>query len=172
MPLVQRNSVKILLFNNQKELLLMCVDDPKTTSVEGKYSGPFWFPVGGAIEPGETIQEAALREVYEETGIKKEDIKLGPIVWFGEFDLILAGTPTHIKETFIVANTTQINIDLANLTSWEKAVVKKVDWFSLEKIKNCNQVIFPVLLPKYLPDIIAGNYPAEPIEIDLGKQPE
>jgi len=172
MSFVKRNSVKILLFNDKKELLLMCVDDPKTTSVEGKYSGPFWFPVGGAIEPGETIQEAALREVYEETGIKKEDIELGPVVWHGEFDLILAGTPTHIKETFIVAETKQNNIDLTNLTCWEKAVVKKIDWFSLEEIKNCKEVIFPVLLPKYLPDIITEKYPSEPVEIDLGKQPD
>ena len=50
--------------------------------------------------------------------------------------------------------------------------VKKVDWFSLEKIKNCKEVIFPVLLPKYLPDIMAEKYPSEPTEIDLGKQPE
>jgi hypothetical protein len=36
-------------------------------------------------------------------------------------------------------------------------------------VKNSNEIIYPVLLPKYLPAIIDENYPTVPIEIDLGK---
>ena len=42
-----------------------------------------------------------------------------------------------------------------------------MSWFSLDRIINSGEVIHPVLLPKYLPDIIAGKYPEEPLEIDL-----
>ena len=172
MSLLSRNGVKVLLLNNKSELLLMCMDDSKTTNLAGKYHGRFWFPIGGKIESHESIQEAAIREIYEETGISKNDIELGPIVWFGEFDLILSGTPTHIKEKFFVAKTKQNRISLSNLTSSEKAVVKKIAWFSLEKIKNSTEIIFPVLLSQYLPDIISGKYPEKPIKIDLEKQPD
>ncbi|MFH1461567.1 MAG: NUDIX domain-containing protein [bacterium] len=166
-----RNSVKILLLNDENELLLMCVDDPKTTIINGKYLGPFWFVIGGEIEQGESTAQAAIREIHEETGILKEHIKLGPIVWHGEFDLILAGTPTHIKEQFIVAKTKQKKISLENLTQWEKVVVKKIVWFSLDEIKNCNEIIYPIVLLDYLEDIIFEKYPDTPIEIDLAKQP-
>jgi 8-oxo-dGTP pyrophosphatase MutT (NUDIX family) len=169
---VVRNSVKVILINENKEILLMCVDDPSTTNPQGKYHGRFWFPIGGAIESGETIEQAALREIFEETGIAKEHIELGPIVWFGEFNLILSGIPTHLKEKFIVAETKQFNISLDHLTPDERAVVKHVEWFSLEQIKQSTEVIFPVVLPRYLPDILAGKYPAQPIELDLAKQPE
>ena len=172
MSLIIRNSIQILLLNPENKLLLMCADDPRTTSIDGKYHGQFWFTIGGKIEEGESMQEAALREVYEETGIPREKIELGPVVWLGEFDLVLAGTPTRIKQTFIVARTTQNNVSLDHLTPEEKAVIKKTAWFSLEEIKNCPDVIYPVLLPQYLPDILAGNYPEKPLEIDLGKQPE
>ncbi|MFA6262845.1 MAG: NUDIX domain-containing protein [Candidatus Babeliales bacterium] len=166
-----RNSVKILLMNEKKEILLMCADDPTTTSMEGKYHGRFWFPIGGKIELGESIQEAALRELYEETGITQDKIELGPIVWFGEFDLILAGRAQRLNEKFIVATTKQTNISLDNLTDEERAVVKNIAWFSLDTIKKSTEVIFPILLPQYLPDILAGRYPAQPIEIDLARQP-
>lgn len=171
MSLPTRNSIKVLLLNENK-LLLLYADDPKTTSVEGEYHGPFWFPVGGEIELGETPQEAALREIYEETGIKKENVELGPIVWEGEFTLVLAGTPVHIKEQFIIARTKQNKVSLSNLTKYEKAVIKKAAWFSLEDIENCKEIIYPVLLKEYLANIIAGKYPDNPLNIDLAKKPD
>lgn len=171
MNLSIRNSVKILLLNNN-EILLMCADDPTTRSIYGKYYGKFWFPIGGEIEDGETVEQAAIREIYEETGIEKKDIELKSIVWFGEFDLILSGVKTRIKEKFIVAKTKNNNVFLNHLDEWEKKVVKEIRWFSIDKIKNSKEVIFPVLLYKYLPDIISGKYPEKPIKIDLSKQPE
>jgi 8-oxo-dGTP pyrophosphatase MutT (NUDIX family) len=162
-----RNAVKVVLLNDADELLLMCMDDPTITSVGEESSGPFLTLIGGEIEPNETIREAAEREVFEETGLGKEDVEFGPQVWFGELDLILYGKPTHIRQEFIVARTKQRNISLANLTSYEKEIVKHVSWFSLDRIINGGEVIHPVVLPKYLPDIIAGDYPEEPLEIDL-----
>jgi len=149
----------------------MCADDPKTTTIEGKYHGQYWFPIGGEIEVNESIQEAAIREIYEETGIVNEEIELGPIVWFGEFDLILNSVPTRLKQRFIVAKTKQNSVSLTNLTQSEQAIVKKLAWFSLEKIKNSEEIIYPVVLAEYFPDIISGKYPKIPLEIDLAKQP-
>lgn len=171
MSFLVRSSINIILLNPNNEILLMCADDPKTTTMEGKYHGKFWFPIGGQIEKDETIEQAAYREIFEESGIKQDEVILGPVVWFGEFDLILAGTPSRLKQQFIVAKTKKTKISLSNLTTEEKEVVKKVEWFSLEEIKNCKDIVYPILLPKYLPDILAGKYPNKPIEIDLGKQP-
>lgn len=55
------------------------------------------------MNPDESFEQAAIREIYEETGIQKEELELGPIVWFGEFDMFLNGTLTHLKQTFLVA---------------------------------------------------------------------
>ena len=162
-----RNSIKIILLNDDDELLLMCIDDPKKRSIGGEYKGPFWQLIGGQIEANETVLEAAVREVFEETGMSKEDIEFGPLVWFGELDLILYGKATHIKQQFIVARTKQKTVSLANLTQGETKVVKHLAWFSLDCIDNSGEIIYPVLLPDYLPDIIAGKYPEEPFEINL-----
>jgi 8-oxo-dGTP pyrophosphatase MutT (NUDIX family) len=162
-----RSAVRVVLLNEANELLLMCMDDPTIASIGEKYAGRFWTLIGGEIEPGETIQDAAVREVFEETGLSEEDIELGPQVWSGKLDLIFKGKPTHIKQEFIVAKTRRRDISLANLTPDEKEVVKQVAWFSLDRIINSGEVIHPIVLPKYLPDVIAGRYPKEPLEIDL-----
>ncbi|WP_420420564.1 NUDIX domain-containing protein [Simkania sp.] len=76
-----RYSIRILLLNQANELLLMCADDPSTTNIEGKPSGKYWFTIGGEIEEGESLEEAAKRELFEETGLSPEAVTFGPIVW-------------------------------------------------------------------------------------------
>ena len=160
-----RNSVRIILLNNKNEVLLMCINDPKTTSIGEKSSGPFWALIGGDIKTGETVIEAARREAFEETGLKKENIKFGPIVWYGELELMLYGKPTYIKEQYIVAKTNKTEVFLNNLTADEKNTVKKLSWFSPDQIKKSKEIIYPIILSKYLPDLIKGNYPVKLINI-------
>jgi len=162
-----RHSVKIILLNETDDLLLMRIDDPQTRGVGEDYRGPFWCMIGGQIEAGESVLEAAARELFEETGIAEEDVNFGPIVWFGECDLILYGTPTHIKQQFIVARTKKKTLSPANLTPGEAKRVKQLAYFSLHDIINSDEIIYPVLLPAYLPGIIAVKYSEEPIEIKL-----
>jgi 8-oxo-dGTP pyrophosphatase MutT (NUDIX family) len=172
MEIPQRQSVKVLLLNPKNQLLLMHVDDPKTRSSDGKYHGSFWAPIGGGIKFPETAQQAAVREVFEETGIQLKDRELGPMVWYGEFDLILDAKMTHIKQFYFVARTKQTETSLSNLTQSEKKTVKKLHWFSLKELQESDEVFFPVVLLDFLPDILAGKYPKEPLELDLTLQPK
>lgn len=166
-----RNSIKILLINPEKQLLLMCAEDPKTRSKDGSYYGRFWFPVGGQIEASETALQAATRELFEETGLQEHEVTFGPIVWFGEFEMILSGTLTRLKQQFIVAHTHQKSTSLQYLTEAEKCVIKQSRWFSLNEIRTHDEVIYPVVLKDYVSDILHEKYPQQPIEIDLAKKP-
>lgn len=166
-----RRSVKVILLNEHNELLLMSSYDPKTTSMKGSSPAKFWSLIGGAIENTETLEEAAVREVFEETGLRQNEFTFGPVVWHGEFDLILGGVPTHIDQTFIVAHTLQNHVSLEHLTTDEKKIVKQLSWFSIEKIRNSEDAIYPVVLSDYLQDIIDEKYPQNVLELDLAKRP-
>lgn len=167
-----RNSAKILLINQHNELLLMCADDPNIRNKYGIYNGKFWFTIGGAIESNETVMDAAIRELKEETGLNHWDVKFGPEVWCGEFELLISNKPVRLNQKFIVAHTSKNEITLNHLTQNELTYIKDIAWFSMEKIINCPDIIYPVVLPEYLPNILNKNYPSESILIDLTKQPK
>ncbi|MUK88651.1 NUDIX domain-containing protein [Ornithinibacillus sp. L9] len=63
----------VLLFDEKNEKVLMVKN-------RGQNSSYYTLP-GGAVECGETIEEAAIREVKEETGL---DVKLGGIFTVSE----------------------------------------------------------------------------------------
>lgn len=45
-----------------------------------KHGGDIWFVVTGSVEPGERLEDTAVREVLEETGLKVEKITKLPTV--------------------------------------------------------------------------------------------
>lgn len=64
-----RNLNLVVVFNKNLDKGLFCI------RAKEPYKGMYNF-VGGKAEEGETQEEAAYRELFEETGISKEDIKL------------------------------------------------------------------------------------------------
>ena len=64
-----------VIFDKTGKKLLMCKRE------KDPFKGKFNF-VGGKVEPNETEDEAAYRELYEETGISKNDITLTRVLDF------------------------------------------------------------------------------------------
>lgn len=64
-------TARVLPVNLAGEVLLLHGWDPAAPDA------PYWFSVGGACEPGETLAETAARELLEETGIMIDASSLG-----------------------------------------------------------------------------------------------
>jgi 8-oxo-dGTP pyrophosphatase MutT (NUDIX family) len=70
---IRRTTARVVPVNRDGEVLVLYGCDPK------RPEHPYWFTIGGATEPGETLEQAGARELREETGIVVEpDALVGP----------------------------------------------------------------------------------------------
>ncbi|XP_022778816.1 nucleoside diphosphate-linked moiety X motif 17-like, partial [Stylophora pistillata] len=133
--------------------------DPSTTDLDGKYRGTFWFMPGGKPEKDETLEQAAVREIFEETGLRDDQIHFGPFVWKESFTFILQGVPTLLHQKFLVAHTSETKTTFDHLMPEEREVLKEQKWFSVEDIQLCPETIYPNNLAEHLPRILQRHYP-------------
>ena len=124
-----------------------------------------WVTVGGRLEEGESVLEAAEREAVEETGIL--DIEVGPIVWYGELVLGRAGRKQLLKESFVIvrAASTEFNSDL--WTEEERSVIVEMRWWSAKEMADTEEIILPKVLPERLQILLTEGVPAQVQLIDL-----
>lgn len=83
----------ICYLDNGKELLLLHRNKKKNDVHAGK-----WIGVGGKLEAGETPQECAVREIFEETGLRAKPVLKG-VITFPEF------TPDNDWYTYVFVAT-------------------------------------------------------------------
>src|ERR1700744_4939095 len=68
---IRRNTARVLPVDAEGRVLLLHGWDPQHPD------DPFWFTIGGAAEPGESLALAAARELREEAGIVIDAGRLG-----------------------------------------------------------------------------------------------
>jgi 8-oxo-dGTP pyrophosphatase MutT (NUDIX family) len=67
---VARISARVVLLDDDGAVLLLCGSDPAFTDGTAPR---WWFTVGGQIQPGEQLAEAAVRELDEGRGRSAPD---------------------------------------------------------------------------------------------------
>jgi 8-oxo-dGTP pyrophosphatase MutT (NUDIX family) len=140
-----RLAVKLLLLDADDRLLLIHARDPKSHA-------ECWYPVGGGVEPGESLQAAAAREAHEETGLT--DLPTGTPVWRRDHRYEFNGQAFDVHEEWLLRRVDHFTPAPANLTPYEARTILDFHWWNAQQLTDTTETIYPPQLGQLLTDLL------------------
>ena len=125
--MINRLTSRVLLFDRDDRILLFLTKAPDTSGIAR------WLTPGGGVDPGESHADAAVRELFEETGLT--GVELGEPVWAHDFTVEwdAADHDTGHAE-FYTAVVDQFEPSNSNWTEDEHVDVLEHRWWTLAEL--------------------------------------
>ena len=107
---------------------------------------PFWFTIGGAADPGESLRDAGARELYEETRISVDPAQLGEPIAEQTIEFSWGGHHILQDQVFYAVPVTSaeaLGISLEGLDQWEQATTDKYGWLAASDLDGGDRPAHP-----------------------------
>ncbi len=135
-----REASRVLLLDSDNRVFLLLTHwDP------GTGQPPRWLIPGGGIDAGETILEAAVRELREETGLQVTPQQLGEIIHVQDFrvDWVNGDFETGRHHFYQFRVETGFQPDVSGWTDEEHRDVIEYRWWSMDEFFAADQRLGP-----------------------------
>lgn len=135
-PAHRRVSRVVLLDENDRFLLLLTASPRLQTPVVR------WLTPGGGVEDHESHAEGAIRELFEETGLRVESV--GDPIWSIEGQSIF--NDGHVQSTYseyFVVRTTSFELTNENWMDNEFVDITDVRWWTVEELNTSGEKYSP-----------------------------
>jgi 8-oxo-dGTP pyrophosphatase MutT (NUDIX family) len=145
---IDRRAARVLLLDPAGRVLMLHGWDP------ARPSHTYWFTVGGGLEPEESLLDAAVREVFEETGLRFDSSELEGPVRTDVVEFPFDGIWHKQEQSFFVARATDTAVDLSRLNEVEQGCIDEARWWSAADLDATGELFYPPDLPSLLRSLL------------------
>jgi 8-oxo-dGTP pyrophosphatase MutT (NUDIX family) len=155
---LRRPAARVVLLDREGRIFLVNSEDPADHR-----KPPWWEIPGGGMDAGESSEDACRRELLEETGI--EDVEMGPCIWTQHVEFEFGGLHFDSRERIHVAWCDGGEFKPRHLEFLEAEAFRGARWWPLDELMASEEPVLPTRLREFLPAIVRGELPDEPIDI-------
>lgn len=135
---LERRAARVLLLDDRGRILLQHCCDPAAPG-----AGSWWNTTGGGIDDGETPQQAAARELVEETGLAVDAADLGHVVHQRLTRFEFGGSSYAQSEDYFLLRTAAFEAAPTGHSDLELVAVLDLRWWSLDELRSTAERVYP-----------------------------
>lgn len=160
-PPVERRGTRVIVVDESGAVLLLSADE---TLFDGSLR-VIWFTPGGEVEGAETLPEAAVRELHEETGLALAPERLSAPVAMRSGLWSVRGVDYAVQETYFFVRLPRWIVAPAAFTPLEQELLTGHRWWTIDDLVHTTETVFPPGLAPLIVRLLAGDLPDPPLSL-------
>jgi len=149
--IIERSAARVVFVADGRVLLQHGFDPGRPEA------GSWWLTPGGGLNDGESVEDGAVREVLEETGLHLSPAQLGPVIATRVAYFEFEHRRFRQSESFFAVNVEAFTPQHHGWDEVEQRALLDHRWWTVDELRRTDETVYPSELADLVSAVLTGT---------------